>query len=429
MKKVSVISLGCAKNRVDSEIIAAKLAMKGYVITFPEDSTLVILNTCAFIKDAVYESQQWIEKLIKERKKVVVVGCLVERFKEKIKEIYPEVKQVVGIDGFYNIEKIVSSEDSFYSDSKEWLPLSHMPRIISTPGAYSYVKIAEGCSNHCAYCTIPLIRGELRSRRIEDIIKEVNILAQNGIKEIIIIAHDPTSYGIDLYGKSKLTELLLKIEKIKNLKWIRVMYLYPTGVEKKLVETIKNSEKILNYIDIPIQHASNKILKRMGRRYNSDYLKRVIETLKENNFVIRTTVMVGFPGEKEKDFEELEDFLKWAEFDHLGIFRYSDEPETLSFKMKEKVPEKIKEEREKRLMLLQKEIVLKKAQSLEGREVEGVVDYSDSQSSYGRTWQDAPEVDRKVVFRKIIAPGKFIKFKIKKIEEEKIYADTSSLWS
>lgn len=428
-EKIAIISLGCPKNRVDSEIIAARLGLKGYILTDFIHADTVILNTCSFIKSAVEEAEEWMEKIIKSKKNLIVIGCLVERFGEKIRKVYPKVKQVIGIDGYFSIEDLIHSGKSFYSNGKKWLPSSQMPRLLSTPFHYAYLKIADGCSNNCSYCTIPFIRGKLRSRRINDILEEVKMLVENGVKEIIIIAHDPTSYGIDIYGEPKLVELLKKIEKVKNIKWIRLLYLYPGRVDEKLINIIVNSEKILKYIDIPIQHVSNSVLKKMGRRYNKEFLKRLIMKLKNKDFVLRTTIMVGFPGEGEKDFKQLKEFLLWAEFDHLGVFKYSDEPETAAFSMDKKQNKKIIEERFQEVISLQKSIVEKKNKQLSGKILEGVVDSTENTVSYGRTWQDAPEIDREVIIKRRIPSGTFLRFKIQKTEGYKLYADSLDIVS
>lgn len=433
MQKVGMISLGCPKNQVDAELMLAKIEEAGYEISAEiSGCDVVIINTCGFIEDAKREAIDNILEMADykedgEIKKIIVTGCLAERYKGEILEDLPEVDAVIGIGNNGNIVDILkqtleSDTQVIAIGNKEDLPLSG-GRLLTTPEYWGYLKIADGCSNNCAYCAIPEIRGKFRSRKIEDCIEEAKALAENGIKELIVIAQDTTRYGEDLYGEPKLAELLRELCKIDKLKWIRILYCYPDRLNDELIETIANEEKICNYIDLPLQHCNGEVLKMMNRHGNRESLTALISKLRDKipGVCIRTTLITGFPGETEEQFEELAEFIKEIKFDCLGCFAYSPEEGTKAATFDGQIEDDVKVHRGELIMDAQFGIVLENNKNLVGKKFDVIVDGYDPYSDVyeGRTYRDAPEIDAKINFicERSLQPGDFIEVLVKDFNE------------
>ncbi|WP_031514479.1 30S ribosomal protein S12 methylthiotransferase RimO [Desulfofalx alkaliphila] len=427
-KKVAVVSLGCAKNLVDTENMLGLMCESGYEVTTDESQAQILLvNTCGFIESAKEESIQAILNLAQHKKttdaKLIVAGCLAQRYKDEIMEQMPEIDAIVGTGNIKEIVDVVEKtlkgqrvntvkEPGFDLDN-------YIPRVISIPGHSAYVKIAEGCNNRCAYCAIPSIRGKYRSKPMEIIEEEVRELVNGGIVEIILVAQDTTLYGIDLYGDYKLSELLNRLAKIEQLKWLRVMYCYPTHFMDDLIKTIAETPKVCKYIDLPLQHASDTVLCRMNRRGKVQQIKNLIAKIRANipDVTLRTSFIVGFPGETEEDFAQLLSFMEEIRFDRVGVFKYSLEEDTPAYEMPNQVDEKTKEERYHRAMALQQKISLNKNREKIGRIIEVLVEgeVPDEPGTYvGRSQGDAPEVDGIVYFKagKKVEYGELVQIKI-----------------
>ncbi|MCK5512926.1 MAG: 30S ribosomal protein S12 methylthiotransferase RimO [Deltaproteobacteria bacterium] len=408
-EKIYLESLGCSKNLVDSEVIAGCLRKSGYTFTTSkEEAAIIIVNTCAFIKDATQEAIDTILKLATLKKegtcrKLVVAGCLPQRYGKQLIKKLKDVDLFVGVGEFPKIgellkeERVEHSLPALYIRTPTFLLDHNTPRILSTPNHTAYVKIAEGCSHRCSFCTIPTIKGPYQSRPPESIITEVKNLAGKGTKEINLIAQDTTFYGKDLTNKKDLACLLKQLSKIESIEWIRMLYCHPDHFSHDLINTIKEEEKICNYIDLPLQHISDDILKRMGRSKDSTKIRKLIKEIRENipNLWIRTTFMVGFPGETEKDFNILMDFAREVEFEHLGAFRYSNEEGTKAYRLKGKVPAHVIEERYHTLMSLQSNISLEKNQRLIGSLQRVLIEGINAENDLllGRTFFQAPDID------------------------------------
>lgn len=436
---IGLISLGCEKNRVDSEIMMAKLKEDGFNIL--EDVTgcdAVIVNTCGFIESAKRESIEEILRVNKLKdsgklKALIVTGCLAERYKEEVAKELPEVNAVVGIGANNDISDIVKrailGEQIESFPDKVGLPLEGN-RIQSTPQYFSYLKIAEGCDNKCTYCAIPMIRGKFRSRKIESIIEEAESLVKNGVKELNVIAQDTTRYGEDIYGKLMLPELLKKLCKIDGLEWIRLLYCYPDRITDELLEVIASEDKILKYIDLPLQHCSGKILRSMNRFGNRKSLSRLITKIRNKipGVTIRTTFIVGFPGETDEDFEELMLFIKEMNFERMGCFTYSIEEGTPAATMKNQIDEDVKLRRQQIVMEEQMYLMSQKAKNLIGKTFNVLHEGFDKNLglSFGRSEMDAPEVDTNVFYnlnKKEVLPGDFIKVKIIDVIDEDLLGE------
>lgn len=404
--KILFISLGCDKNLVDTEVMLGELAEKGYSFTEEEtEADIVIVSTCCFIRDAKEESIETILEMAELKKTgqvkaFLVTGCLAERYREEIQKEIPEVDAVLGVTDIHSIAQAV--EETLAGAAKNHIgegakPASSGRRLVTTGGHYAYLKIAEGCDKHCTYCIIPRIRGSYRSTPIESILEEARALVSEGVRELILVAQETTLYGADLYGKKMLPELLRELCRIEELHWIRLMYCYPEEITDELIEVIKAEPKICRYLDLPIQHASDAVLKRMGRRATEEDLRRIVEKLRKEipDICLRTTLISGFPGESEEDFEELYRFVNEMEFDRLGVFAYSAEEDTPAALLPGQIPEEIKEKRRDELMELQQEIAFEKAAEKVGRELEAVVEgYLRNEDVYvARTYMDAPNVD------------------------------------
>ncbi|MEZ0535735.1 30S ribosomal protein S12 methylthiotransferase RimO [Caldicellulosiruptoraceae bacterium PP1] len=426
MINIGFISLGCNKNLVDSEVMMGYCKQYGYNITNnPEQADVIVVNTCGFINDAKEESIDTILDMAEYKKKrckfLIVTGCLTERYREELVNEMPEIDAAIGIGDLNKlpeiIEKLFNHKKKILSfDNKEFIYNSKMPRVIGTPNFYAYVKIAEGCNNRCSYCSIPLIRGNLRSREIGDIIDEVNFLVSNGYKEIVLTAQDTTKYGLDLYKKRMLTKLLETLNNIDGLKWIRFLYSYPEDIDDELIKIVNKSDKIVNYFDIPIQHINDKILKLMNRKTTSQKIKEVIEKIR-NSFsevVIRTTVMVGFPTETEEQFDELYEFIKLTKFDRLGVFMYSQEEDTKAAELPQ-VDLDIKAKRFEKIVNLQRRISLNNNKKRIGKTYDIIIEGKDKNNFYiARSQFEAPEVDGKIIAfsKEELKQGQFYTVKI-----------------
>ncbi len=444
--RIGIKSLGCPKNFVDSEVICGKLREKGYQISEKIDnSDIVIINTCSFIRDAVEESIEEILNLVKLKKEgkikhIIVTGCLPQRYKDdNLNQELPEVDAFLGVGDLLKIDIVVKNilqgEQIFkISPKPNFLYDYNTPRTILTPQHYAYIKISEGCQNNCSYCLIPQIRGNHRSRKMEDIIEEVKLLSKKqNLSEIILIGQDTTLYGIDLYGEYKLAELLKKLSllELNNLKWIRLLYTHPAHYNDELIEVIANYPKICPYLDLPLQHISDKILKRMNRPIKKRDVISLINKLRDriSNLTLRTTFMVGFPDETDKDFEDLLNFVKKFRFEKLGAFIFSREEGTPAHDFPQQIPMRIKKERLKELMLTQQSISKEINSSYMGKEIEVLIDEIKSgkpKIAIGRTKGDAPEIDGKVVIRgDKTQVGKFIKVKVTDVFEYDLAGEIS----
>lgn len=431
--KVGMISLGCPKNQVDAEHMLALMDAEGWeIVDYVDGCDVVIVNTCGFIDDAKKEAIENILDMVELKKegvigKIIVTGCLAQRYKEEIVKEIPEVDAVVGIGANGDIIKTVEEVMDSVSTIEKYPPRCDLPlegqRILTTPQYWAYLKIGEGCSNRCTYCTIPSIRGNMRSRSMENVIEEAKQLAELGVKELILIAQDTTSYGLDLYGELKLPELINELCKIDSIEWIRLLYCYPDRITDELVETMKNQDKVVNYIDLPLQHADDKILKAMNRRGDQALIRSVISKLRAEipDVVIRTTFIVGFPGEGEEEFETLAEFVNEIEFDRLGVFTFSPQEGTPAFDMEGQVDEDVKTRRGEVIMQDQYSIMEEKNNEKIGKTYKVVVEeydgYSDSYT--GRTYMDAPEIDGlvKLTSQKDLDIGDFVDVEIFDVED------------
>ena len=401
------ISLGCDKNLVDSEVMLGLLDKKGYqIVDSEEDADIIVVNTCCFIHDAEEESIQTILEMAEYKKEgklkaLIVTGCLAQRYQQEIIDEIPEVDAVLGTTSYDHIveavEEALAGNGHVVLEDVDALPDVKEKRLVTTGGHYAYMKIAEGCDKHCTYCIIPKLRGNYRSVPMEKLLAEAKDLADQGVKELILVAQETTVYGKDLYGEKSLHKLLRELCKISGIQWIRILYCYPEEIYDELIQTIKEENKVCHYLDLPIQHASDAVLKRMGRRTSKAQLVEIIEKLRKEipDISLRTTLITGFPGETQEQHEELKDFVDEMEFDRLGVFTYSPEEDTPAATMTEQIPEEVKEDRQAELMELQQEIAFDLAEDMVGREVlvmiEGKV--ADENAYVGRTYKDAPNVD------------------------------------
>lgn len=431
--KVGMISLGCPKNQVDAEHMLALIDAAGCeIVDYVDGCDVVIVNTCGFIDDAKKEAIENILDMVELKKegiisKIVVTGCLAQRYKDEIVTEIPEVDAVVGIGANGDIVKTIEEVMSGVDTIEKYPPRCDLPlegqRILTTPQYWAYLKIGEGCSNRCTYCTIPSIRGNMRSRSMENVIEEAIQLAESGVKELILIAQDTTSYGLDLYGELKLPELLNELCKIDSIEWIRLLYCYPDRITDELIETMKKQDKVVNYIDLPLQHADDKILKAMNRRGDQAMIRNVIEKLRTEipDVVIRTTFIVGFPGEGEDEFENLAVFVNEIEFDRLGVFTFSAQEGTPAYDMEDQVEEDVKTRRGEIIMQDQYSIMEEKNSEKIGKTYKVIVeDYDGYSDSYtGRTYMDAPEIDGIVRFTsdRDLDIGDFVEVEIFDVED------------
>ena len=426
--KILFISLGCDKNLADSEEMLGLLTAGGHEITDDEtQADAIVINTCCFIKDAKEESVETILEMAEYKKTgschaLIVTGCMAQRYQKEIIEEVPEVDAVLGTTSYGDIVKALEEAvaGNHFEEFRDidYLPDTGSKRVLTTGGHFGYLKIAEGCDKHCTYCIIPKLRGKFRSVPMERLIAQAEDMAAQGVKELILVAQETTVYGKDLYGKKSLHILLKKLCEIKGIRWIRVLYCYPEEIYDELIETIRDEKKICHYLDIPIQHASDRILKRMGRRTSKQELIDIVGKLRREipDIVLRTTLITGFPGETEEDHEELKEFVDEMEFDRLGVFTYSPEENTPAAEMADQVPEEVKEERRDELMELQQEISYDRGQDRIGQEllvmIEGKV--ADESAYIGRTYGDAPKVDGYIFVQtgELLMTGDFAKVRV-----------------
>lgn len=410
-KNIGLVSLGCPKNLVDSELMLGALKGHGYkIVTDSDQAQIIIVNTCGFIESAKQESINTIIEMAKYKKRncelLIVTGCLAQRYRQMILDEIPEVDAVLGTGSYSEIAEVINhayegTHPALYGDL-EGTKYLEGDRVLSTGNGYAYLKIAEGCDNCCTYCIIPSLRGRFRSRKIEDILHEAQKLAAAGIKEVVLVAQDTTRYGLDIYGTKQLTELIRKLSMLDGIEWIRLLYCYPEEIDEQLIQEITSNNKVCKYLDIPIQHASDPVLKRMARRGKSSDTAMLLDKLRKQipDIVLRTTLIVGFPGESEEDFEILYEFVKKYRFDRLGVFMYSKEEDTPAAKMKEQIPSGTKKKRHTKLMKLQSQISAELNAERLGRTyqvlVEGVSE--DGIFYFGRSYAEAPDIDGLIYF-------------------------------
>jgi len=434
--KIGFISLGCSKNQLDTEVMLHELASAGYEITPEEtEADIIIINTCAFIESAKKEAIDnildvaWLKKNAK-LKGIVVTGCLVERYREEVLNEFPEVDAVLGVGSIHNIVEAVKTvargrKRYFSCEDKNSVALGG-DRVITTPSHWTYLKIGEGCDNRCTYCAIPYIRGKYRSRPIEDLIAEAKDLEKNGALEINLIAQDITRYGIDLYGEYSLAKLLRELTAATKRPYFRLLYCYPDKITDELIAEIRDNPRVLKYIDLPLQHISDHMLKSMNRHGNKAMIKDVISRLRSiPDLTLRTTFITGFPGETEEDFEELCEFVKETKFDRLGVFPYSREEGTPAYDFPDQIDEQVKQDRADIIMREQLEITEEKNNAMIGKTVRVLVEDFDpvSEAHFGRSYADAPEIDGKIYFgaKRRIAPGHLIDVKITEAVDYDLY--------
>ena len=405
--KILFISLGCDKNLVDTEVMLGMLASRGYEMTNDEqEADIIVINTCCFIHDAKEESIQNILEMAEYKKNgsakaLIVTGCMAERYRQEILDEIPEVDEVLGTTAYDRIldavDAALAGQHEVMTADLDALPLPETKRLVTTGGHFAYLKIAEGCDKHCTYCIIPKIRGNFRSVPMERLLKEAWDLAEQGVKELILVAQETTLYGKDLYGEKSLPKLLRELCKISGIRWIRILYCYPEEITDGLIQVMKEEPKICHYLDLPIQHANDTILKRMGRRTSKQELIDIVQKLRKEipDICLRTTLITGFPGETQEQHEEVMEFIDTLEFDRLGAFTYSPEEDTPAATFEDQIDEEVKEDRQADIMELQQEIAFDKAEDMIGREVlvmiEGKV--ADENAYVGRTYRDAPNVD------------------------------------
>ena len=440
--KILFISLGCDKNLADTEVMLGLLASRGYEMTDDEtQADIIVINTCCFIHDAKEESIQNILEMAEYKKTgqvkaLIVTGCLAQRYRQEILEEIPEVDEVLGTSAY---DKILDAVDAALAGKQEVmladidaLPLPETKRLVTTGGHFAYLKIAEGCDKHCTYCIIPKIRGNFRSVPMERLVKEAKELAEQGVKELILVAQETTLYGKDLYGEKSLHVLIKELCKISGIRWIRILYCYPEEITDDLIQVMKEEPKVCHYLDLPIQHANDEILKRMGRRTSKQELIDIIGKLRREipDICLRTTLITGFPGETKEQHEELMDFVDEMEFDRLGVFTYSPEEDTPAAVMPDQIDEEVKEKRQAELMELQQDIAFDNAQDMVDREVlvmiEGKV--ADENAYVGRTYRDAPNVDGLIFINtdEELLSGDFARVKVTGAVEYDLIGDSVS---
>lgn len=411
MRKVGIISLGCVKNLVDAELMLGDLASHELTITpDPEEADIIIVNTCGFIESAQQESVDTILQMAEYKnancKMLLVSGCLAQRFATELITEIPEIDAIIGTGSWQKIREAIERVDSgekpvMILDELTNLYTEDMPRVLTTPSYTAYIKVAEGCSNRCAYCVIPSVRGDFRSRPMESIIAEAKNLAAQGVREINLIAQDTTNYGTDLYGERRITALLRELVKIEKIEWIRLLYCYPHNFTDDLIELMATEPKICSYVDLPLQHISDTVLRRMNRRDTKADIEKLLKKIRDRieGVVIRSSFIVGFPGETEADFEELKEFIETQKFERVGIFTYSREAGTPAYDMEDQIPEEVKEDRYHTLMATQCVISESINQSYEGEILTVLVEGKDSEQeglAYGRSYREAPDIDGKI---------------------------------
>ena len=410
--KVGFVSLGCSKNLVDTEMMIGLFKKNKYeIVNNPEEAEIIVINTCGFIEAAKEEAINTILEMAKHKeencKYLIVTGCLVERYKEDLIKALPEVDLFVK---FSEYDTIWNQIDTIINSKEKQGNLDFLNRVISTGKNYAYLRIAEGCNNFCTFCAIPYIRGRFTSRKIEDVLDEAKMLAKEGYKELIVIAQDTTKYGVDIYGKPRLAELLHEISKIEGIEWIRFLYAYPETITDELIEEVKNNDKICKYFDIPMQHISDNMLKKMNRKSTGESIKNLITKLRSEipNVIIRSTLMVGFPGETEEDFNEMYEFVKWAKLDKLGCFTYSKEEGTVAYKMENQVHPMTKKKRYNKIMKLQQTISEENMEKHLGKTLKVLVE----ENGIGRSYMDVPDIDGVIYLKGNAKINSFVNCKI-----------------
>lgn len=420
--KLGLVSLGCDKNRVDSEIMLGMLKNTYEITEEPKEADIIIVNTCGFIESSKQESIDTILEMAEYKKDyncklLMATGCLTQRYGEELLKLMPELDIILGVNnyGFLDqyVEKFIKTRERIMAVDYLDSGINEGERILTTGfGQTAYLRISEGCSNHCTYCIIPKIRGTYRSRPMEKILEEAKTLADGGVQEVIVVAQDTTRYGTDLYGKKTLPELLRKLKEIEGIKWIRVLYLYPEEFTEELIEELKTNEKVVKYLDLPIQHISDGVLKRMARRTKKEDLLSLLRTLRNEipDLVLRTSLIVGFPGETEEEFKELYDFVDEIEFDKLGVFTYSKEEGTAAALMKEQIRKDVKERRRNLIMERQQEVSRRILERKVGKTYEVLVEGMGEDGYYGRSFEMAPEVDGMIIIKtqKDLMVGSFV---------------------
>lgn len=427
--KLLCISLGCDKNLVDTEKMMGLFRQNGWEFTDDEvEADAVLVNTCCFIGDAKEESVNTILEMAELKnqgnvKALIVTGCMAERYKQEILDEIPEVDAIIGTSSY---DEIIEALNRVFGgqgpvscfEELTRLPKTSAGRVVTTGGYYGFLKIAEGCDKRCTYCIIPSLRGPYRSYPMEELVEEAKMLADGGVKELIVVAQETTLYGVDLYGKKMLPELLRRLAAVSGIQWIRIQYCYPEEITDELIEVIKQEEKICHYLDIPIQHASDRILKRMNRRTNQAQLKEMIGKLRQEipDIVLRTTLISGFPGETEEDHQILMEFVDEMEFERLGVFAYSAEEDTPAYSFENQVPQELKEERRDQIMELQQEIAFEHSEDMKGRILDVLIEgkVADEPAYVGRTYMDAPGVDGLIFVNtgELLMSGDFVRVKV-----------------
>ena len=426
--KVMFVSLGCDKNLVDTENMLGILNDRGFTFTDDEmEAEVIAVNTCCFIHDAKQESINTILEMAEHKKDgkckiLIVTGCLAHRYQDEITKEIPEVDAFIGTSSYDKIADVIEAvlDGRTYNsiEDTDRLPLVRSKRVVTTGGYYEYLKIAEGCDKHCTYCIIPKIRGNYRSYPMDYLVEQAEALVANGAKELILVAQETTVYGTDIYGKKALPELLHKLGQIEDLKWIRILYCYPEEINDELIQAIKNEPKVCHYLDMPIQHCNDAILKKMGRRTNKKEIQEIVTKLREAipDIILRTTLITGFPGETEDNFEEMMDFVDEMEFDRLGVFPYSPEEGTPAAEFPDQIDEEVKADRQCEIMELQQDIAFEKSERRIGQEMLAVIEgkVADENAYIGRTYMDAPNIDGYVFIHtdEALMTGDFVKVKI-----------------
>lgn len=432
---IGIYQFGCAKNLIDIELMLGLLVEKGYKYSLnPDDENIktVIINTCSFISDAEKESVQAIMDMINKGKRVILTGCLVQKHQDKLKKLLPEINSYIGTSSYDKIVEAIENKQYFdVQQQVDYCYREDIKREQITVGSSSYIKIAEGCFYNCGYCVIPQLRGKYKSRKIEDIVSEAKQLVSKGVNEIIVIAQDTTSYGIDLYGKPMLSKLLIELNKIENLSWIRLMYAYPTNFTDELMETINELEHVVKYIDIPLQHSNIEVLKRM-KRPAFDYRKLINKIRsKIKNVAIRSTFIVGYPGETQEEFDDLYNFIKDVKLDRIGVFAYSREKNTYSYNLKPQIRADVKRKRKNKIMALQKKISSEINKGLKGKVIPCIIEQlMNDNIIVARSYRDAPDIDGLVYIKsdEYVTPGDIVNVKINRTDSYDLYGticDTS----
>ena len=424
--KVGMVSLGCDKNRVDSELILGSINKFYEITNDPKEAEIIIVNTCGFIESAKQESIDTILEMAEYKNKykckmLIATGCLTQRYGEELLELMPEIDILMGVNDYMKIHKMIldfiNGERKLFAANYSDENINEGIRLLTTDKHTAYVRIAEGCDNYCTYCIIPKIRGKFRSRSKEVILEEVNTLANNGVKEIILIAQDLTYYGMDIYNKKELHSLIKEISNIDKVEWIRLLYCYPEEITEELIEEIANNKKVVKYLDVPIQHISNNVLKKMARRTNKETITGMIKKLREKvpAITLRTSLIVGFPGETEEDFNELCEFLEEYKLDNVGVFKYSKEEGTPASTMENQIEEEVKEERQNKLMLIQKDVASNLNKLKMNKVYDTIIDRRRGKYFIGRSSEMAPEIDGTILieYNDNINIGDIVKVKIK----------------